>query len=306
MDTKEKIFNNAKKLIDYLTSLAAQKNIVFRGYGKQSELLPNLIRDKDWRGKEIDLLYNFEKYALQFFSPNNPIDFLSYAQHYGLPTRLIDFTYNPFTALSFALTVQKSSNYSFDDDKNFYYIRYCNINEHIYLNALPYYEQDTFFSSYSFADKCKTIFSVLKRIITGLEEEHDENNVGAQVILNYFSNVYTSTYHRDPKKDMQNFRLFLNETMEKFHNQKILFIDSNQCNARILMQQGLFMFPYSLNKNTHLEIIEKNTNLIKIDKSIRNELLEYLDTIGQNTFRLMPDIQSVCLAIKRKVTEEKN
>lgn len=35
------------------------------------------------------------------------------------------------------------------------------------------------------------------------------------------------------------------------------------------------------------------------------ELLEYLDTIGINSFRLMPDIQSVCSTVKRKVTEER-
>ena len=65
------------------------------------------------------------------------------------------------------------------------------------------------------------------------------------------------------------------------------------------------MFPYTLQINRHKQIIENNTMLIKIHKDIRDELLEYLDTIGINSFRLMPDIQSVCSTVKRKVTEER-
>ncbi len=71
------------------------------------------------------------------------------------------------------------------------------------------------------------------------------------------------------------------------------------------MQQGLFMFPYTLDKEKHKEILEKNTGLIMIHKDARDELLEYLNTIGLTSFRLMPDLQSVCNAIKRKYTEER-
>lgn len=70
------------------------------------------------------------------------------------------------------------------------------------------------------------------------------------------------------------------------------------------MQQGLFMFPYNLDKETHLEIIENNTCLIKIHKNTRRDLLKYLNTLGINSFRLMPDLQSICYAIKRNVIDE--
>ena len=71
------------------------------------------------------------------------------------------------------------------------------------------------------------------------------------------------------------------------------------------MQQGLFMFPYELNRDKHNEIITKNTSVIQIHKSCRNGLLSYLDTIGLNSFRLMPDLQSICHAIKRKVIDDR-
>lgn len=104
----------ANNVIALLTDLARNRNLVFRGYSKQAELFPNIIRENDLRNREIELLADFEKYGLQYFSVNNAIDFMSFAQHFGLPTRLLDFTYNPFIALFFALFKQKGTNYSYD------------------------------------------------------------------------------------------------------------------------------------------------------------------------------------------------
>lgn len=62
----EREFYGAKELIAFLTSLASDRSYVFCGYGKQSELLPNIIREKDWRNCEIELLSDFERYTSKF------------------------------------------------------------------------------------------------------------------------------------------------------------------------------------------------------------------------------------------------
>ncbi len=72
------------------------------------------------------------------------------------------------------------------------------------------------------------------------------------------------------------------------------------------MQQGLFMFPYTLDRKEHLDIIKQNSSVIMIHKDLRAELLKYLDTLGFSTFRLMPDLASVCYAVKHKVIDERS
>lgn len=80
---------------------------IFRGQRRNWPLLPRVIGNLP-RGallqNEKKLLEEFKKYAppcLQVV-PTNDLDWLVVAQHHGLPTRLLDWTYDPYVALWFA------------------------------------------------------------------------------------------------------------------------------------------------------------------------------------------------------------
>ncbi len=258
----ELVFDDFEKLILFLNQLIQNNNNIYRGYSYDEEIYPNIIRMKDLSMYEEDFLTQFERYGLAYFSANNAMEFLSTAQHYGLPTRLVDFTYNPYIALFFALYNEKN-----DVDDQYYKIIYCDVKNCVLFDN----------------EKNPSIVDIYKAKSKNehfLESEYSKRKSYTKELITRFNRFGQS---------------------DKLH-----IVKPSLNNQRIIMQQGLFLIPTTLNKNKHKQLVEKNTKKILIDKCIRNEIIKYLEVLGFNTFRLMPDLTSVCYAIKKSVIEEVN
>lgn len=109
-----------------------RSSFAYRGsWNKCYDLSTSITRiGPEYEKLEQHLLRNFRKYAYGNEPSGNTLwNWLALAQHHGLPTRLLDWTYSPYVALHFA--TQNLENYH--EDGAVWCVNYVKSTEHLPL-----------------------------------------------------------------------------------------------------------------------------------------------------------------------------
>ncbi len=121
---KEIIIDDIDELIKFINE--KPMNYIFRGHSNSNWKLESSLERIVNNGSDKDRYEKAENYTLDIFkskyhlydqngkTPKTKLQWLSIMQHYGVPTRLLDFTESPYVALYFAL-----ENYIPSSNQNF-------------------------------------------------------------------------------------------------------------------------------------------------------------------------------------------
>jgi hypothetical protein len=107
--------------IEIISSLEKNDRTLFRGQSNNFPLLPKLARlhPSNFEEVEAEILDDFKYRASSVIPNRNELDYfewLALMQHYGIPTRLLDWTTNPLVSLYFAVEYPFREIDDIDDD----------------------------------------------------------------------------------------------------------------------------------------------------------------------------------------------
>lgn len=290
-------------------TFAKSTKFVFRGISdpkqKYSKLTRLFINNSKLSQAELTLI---EANMLRKFEQNSayllnglysPIDLVATAQHYGLSTRLLDWSYSPLVATLFALYEKTYINKKVaKKEKNeipYYAICATRLQDHVVVENL--------LVDSDYINVSKTI--MYAKMVKKLEELFKENDV--EKYKTYLNNIFSSNNLKFTlKSGLEKEDSTINNAAKKLQDGKILFLKSSFSNTRIVEQKGLFQITVETNNRNYLDKQYAYGNVILISKKIRRDLISLCEYFGVNYYGLTPDVEHIAKEIGRRENEKVN
>ena len=296
------IFNN-----HYLTDLEKKDNRKYFYRGQENvyyKLIPSIMRNENYLKKE-DQLYA----ELQTVSPTNfthskkHLEILTEMQHFSLPTRLLDISSNPLSALFFATNTNDSKNFSIDGEIIVFSVDSDKVKT--FSSDLVEIQSSLAFLPYDIKNK---IFKHAKKILSRkntkqerIEQFNEDSEVKKLIHEARKSGVFFSEV-LDPE-DLFSFEICLPlKKNDRIMNQSGAFINYGFTSKKAFqseIQNEQMLYENRINRKFRLK--EKN-NIIRfiVPSYAKTKIREQLEELGINKGNIYPDIERRASYIKDK------
>lgn len=279
---------------------------VYRGHGNWIyDMVPGIYREQNQ-----NLLKHESEYLKEIISSNpgyftnckSALDFLAVLQHYGFPTRLLDFTENPLVALYMACASDSAENgevLRIDISKDSY--KYYDSDTVSLLANLAFFDDDLDVSDFDYF-KYEELFDLPSGYTYNQFGKCLNEPLRADMVRRFND-------RKDIKRLVHKVRNerpgFANEIDPQHLSNTILLVKPRQDFKRLALQSGLFaIFGIDRKKQEKVDFEFQNLEFriihIVIPDECKMSILKELDTININEGTLYGDMDNIVKHYVRK------